>query len=579
MEKDLNRESNLSNESTTKNEEVEFYEVPGAARAMTSGSIHMMIALLSSTCIWIFTIIVSGNEGLTYYGTTSFLLGLLGVLGNGFSQAYIAKIKEAYVIDPEVGKRKATGFSKIIWILGLISSMASFLLFIFTPPENIYLKVAAFACIFQTLFGFMQVTLGNGLAIVNRYDLIAFSGATWGPTLLVWGFIWITFDWPPEVFAFYLILANLISITVGYYFFHKHCPYSLMDIIKGDFFSRKVINSVEPELKQYFEHNYVLKYIGYSAFSTVTNLEGIGVFWNLLAFFATLYLFYISPGIQGIAIEIITIVGIYASVRTVILFFSGPLNVELSEAVTKGNHDMVDEIFNNTTRVASLLGLGFCAGMCAIARHLLQFLHAATFQSNSGFNEELLLQGQVLMILTIIGQFAFGFAVLFGNALVGSGNAKYSGIAFSITTGILIALAPLMIYTTGFVGIGWVQVFANIFILPYMIWQIKKRLKIKIHFRFLRLLPCITIMFLFMYFFPVVDSTTFIIDIVIGGVIFLILCPFFGVSIPPDLEMLEDLFGIMKLRFLGRLFGKGLIGIYNISPFNRKDKEQFKRKS
>lgn len=576
MEKNNNRDSESKDKnlkSDIENHDAEFYEKAGANRAMTSGSISMMIALFSSGCIWIFTMLVSENEGLAYYTPTGALLGLLGLFVNGFSHAFIAKIKEAYVINPEVGKRKAAGYARLIWVVGICSSGASLLLFIITPDENIYLKWAAFACIFQTLFGIVQTTLGNGLAIINRYDLSSFAGATWGPLLLFWGCIWTTFCWPPQVFSFFLIFANVISISVASFFFHKHVPYSFSDILKGNFFSENVRNSVDPEIKELFEPRYVRKYVRYSLFSTVTNLETIGIFANLLVFTATLFLFYISPDIQGIALKIIGIVMVYSSVKVVILFFSGPLNVELSEAVTKKEHEKVDEIFNNTTRVAALLGLGFCAGMCAVSRHILRFLHTATFETGTGLNEEILLQGQILMILSIIGQFGFGFASLFGAALVGSGNAKYSGIGFGITTIIIIVLAPLMIFSTSFVGIGWAQVIANCFLLPYMIWQIKKRLNIRIHFKFMRLLPCITIMFLFMYFFPVIDITSFIVNISLGGLIFMLCAPFFGVSIPEDLEMLEDLFGILKLAFLGRLFGKMLMGIYNISPFNIKERK------
>lgn len=83
-------------------------------------------------------------------------------------------------------------------------------------------------------------------------------------------------------------------------------------------------------------------------------------------------------------------------------------------------------------------------------------------------------------------------------------------------------------------------------------------------------------MFLFMFFFPVSDTTTFILSIVLGGLIFLFLSPFFGVSIPEDVKMLEDLFGIVKLKLLGKIFGKVLLFLYNISPFNRKEREKVK---
>ena len=580
MDKKYNAESNSHQKAIDGSEleksEEKFYNVPGSSRSMISGAIHMLVALLSSSCIWFFVIITSGWEGLSYFGSTSALLGLLGILGNGFSQSYIAKIKEAYILNPEVGKIKAASYSKLIFIIGLGTGLISLILFLITPENNIYMKVAAFACIFQSIFGYLQVIIINGLAIINRYDLISFSGVLWGPLLLVLGVFWMIFNLPPEGFVFYYILVSIIPFLILFYYFHRFCPYSFVDIIKGRFFSRNVINTVNLEIRDQFEPLFVKNYIKYSIFSTITNLEGIGVFANLLTFFASLYLFYFDPGSQEIGLRIITIISSYSSVKTVILYYSGPLNIEIAEAVSKENREMISEIFNNTTRISALIGIGFATGICAITGNLLTILHNETFIGASGFDQNLFLTAQLLMILAIIGQFGFAFSSLFGNALVGSGNAKYSGIGFTITTVIIIAIAPLFIFLTGFVGIGWVQVIAIVFLLPFMIWQIKKRLQIQIRFKLIRIIPCCIIMFLFMFFFPVSDTTTFILSIVLGGLIFLFLSPFFGVSIPEDVKMLEDLFGIVKLKFIGKIFGKVLLFLYNISPFNRKEREKVK---
>lgn len=580
MDKNNNPESNsyqkARNRSELEESEEKFYDVPGSSRSMISGAIHMLVALLSSSCIWFFVIITSGWEGLSYFGSTFALMGLLGIFSNGFSQSYIAKIKEAYILNPEVGKIKAASYSKLILIIGLGTGLISLILFIITPEDNIYMKAAAFACIFQSMFGYLQAIIINGLAIINRYDLISFSGAVWGPSLLILGIFWMIFNLPPEGFVFYYILASIIPFLIIFYYFHRFCPYSFIDIIKGRIFSRNIINTVNLQIKDQFEPLFVKKYVKYSIFSTITNLEGIGVFANLLTFFASLYLFYFDPGSQEIGLRIITIVTSYSSVKTVILFYSGPLNIEIAEAVSKENREMVEEIFNNTTRISALIGIGFATGICAITGNLLTILHNETFIGASGFDQNLFLSAQLLMILAIIGQFGFAFSSLFGNALIGSGNAKYSGIAFAITTVIIIAIAPLLIFLTSFIGIGWVQVIAIVFLLPFMIWQIKKRLQIKIRFKLIRIIPCCIIMFFFMFFFPVSDITTFIISIVLGGLIFLFLSPFFGVSIPEDAKMLEDLFGIVKLKFIGKIFGKALLFLYNISPFNRKEREKVK---
>ena len=53
--------------------------------------------------------------------------------------------------------------------------------------------------------------------------------------------------------------------------------------------------------------------------------------------------------------------------------------------------------------------------------------------------------------------------------------------------------------------------------------------------------------------------------------------PFFGVSIPEDLQMINDLFTTLRLKFVGNLIVKTMKSTYNFSPLN-KDKIVLEKK-
>jgi hypothetical protein len=45
--------------------------------------------------------------------------------------------------------------------------------------------------------------------------------------------------------------------------------------------------------------------------------------------------------------------------------------------------------------------------------------------------------------------------------------------------------------------------------------------------------------------------------------------PFFGVSIPADLQMINDLFSTLKMKQLGDLIVNTMRTTYNLSPLNK----------
>jgi O-antigen/teichoic acid export membrane protein len=186
-----------------------------------------------------------------------------------------------------------------------------------------------------------------------------------------------------------------------------------------------------------------------------------------------------------------------------------------------------------------------------------------------GFNDEAFLMARVLFILIITGQFIYGYATLFGNALIGSGNASSAAKGFGITFCIIIIISPISMFFFGIMGIGIVMLISSLFLLPYILIQLKRKLEINYKFRLYRLIPNLVILFLILLIFPFNNLINFIIGIIIGATLYLFLNPFFGVSIPEDLQMINDLFTTLKLSFLGSFIVYMMKITYNISPLNK----------
>ncbi|GAI76014.1 unnamed protein product [marine sediment metagenome] len=56
--------------------------------------------------------------------------------------------------------------------------------------------------------------------------------------------------------------------------------------------------------------------------------------------------------------------------------------------------------------------------------------------------------------------------------------------------------------------------------------------------------------------------------IILGAINYLMLNPFFGVSIPEDLQMINDLFTTLKLKRVGDFIVNTMKNTYNFSPLN-----------
>ncbi len=548
-----------------------FFEKEGSSRAITSGSLYMFFSLINSGCIWIFIILGTNWPGLTYFGLTTAINGIFSLIGIGITRYFIAEIKAAFVINEELGRIKATTYSKLLFIIGLglgLVMIAIPFIFGFFLTNNL-LRECIFASGFSTFLIYGTYVFQIGLEIKNRYDIIAFASIFNGIFILPLGIIFISYGLDPFWFAFYPYF-NLITLILLIYFFKRLTPYSVIEIFRASLRSRNMRKRVSPEVRELIENYQILIYMKNSIYSMITNIQNSKFFEYILFFIAAVYLtIFTDTSYQNFGLSLLTVLMAYGAVKSVILYYSAPLNIEIAEATVKKSHDTIEESINASTRISSILALGFLTAMVALSEEILLYLHHDFFYEEGVFNSDLFVMAQVLFILIIIGQFLYGYSTLFGNALIGSGNAGLAAIGFSITLLIILVTSPIFIFFFGILGIGIVMLISALFLLPFILIQLKRKLNIKYNFRIYRLIPNLVILLLILLLFPFNSIFSLIVGIIISAALYLFLNPFFGVSIPEDLQMINDLFNTLKLKFLGTLIVNGMKITYNFSPLNK----------
>ncbi|MFX1388197.1 MAG: polysaccharide biosynthesis C-terminal domain-containing protein [Promethearchaeota archaeon] len=549
-----------------------FFEHEGSSRVITSGSLYMFFALINASCIWIFIIFATSWDGLKYFGLTTAINGIISLIGIGISRYFIAEIKAAFVINEEFGRLKATTYSKLLFLIGFGLGLAM----IATPfvfgffLSNILLRECIFASGFSSFLIYAIFVLQMGLQIKNRYDIIAFTSIFNGIFILLFAFIFISNSLNPFWFAFYPFF-NIITLILLIYFFKKLAPYSIYEIFKSSLRTQNMRKRASPEIRVLIKDHQILIYLKNSLYSMITNIQNSKFFEDILFFIAAIYLAVFSdPSYQSFGLSLLTVLMAYGAVKSVILYYSAPLNIEIAEASVKDRHETIEESINASTRISSILALGFLTAMVALSRELLLYLHRDFFIEGTIFNWDLFLMAQILFILIVTGQFLYGYSTLFGNALIGSGNAVLAAKGFTITLLIILATSPIFIFFYGILGIGIVMLISSLFLLPYILIQLKRKLEIDFNFKiFYRLIPNLIILFLIMWLFPYNSIISIIIGIILGATLYLFLNPFFGVSIPEDLQMINDLFNTLKLKLFGNLIVNAMKITYNFSPLNK----------
>jgi hypothetical protein len=387
--------------------------------------------------------------------------------------------------------------------------------------------------------------------------------------LLAWGFLFMTFSFNPFWFAFYPYF-NLSTTFLLAYFFVKIAPYTIKDIIHAGLRTRTMKTRASPQVRDLIEDHQIWLYIKNSLFSMLTNIQNSKFFEDILFFFAAIYLaIFTGSEFQGYALSLLTVLMTYGAVKTVILYYSAPLNIEIAEACAKNQHETIEDSINDSTRISSILALGFLTALVALSGELLLYLHRDLFIEGGILNVENYSMAQILFLLIILGQFIYGYSTLFGNALIGSGNGKTAARGFLITFIIISALSPISIFLFKLVGIGVVMLISSLFLLPYTLIQLKKKLDVKYRLRIYRLIPNLLILFFILWIIPFINTITLFLGIILAAVIYLLLNPFFGVSIPEDLQMINDLFTTLRLKIIGDLIVNTMKSTYNFSPLNK----------
>ncbi len=568
LRKGLRLEQNPNNSDNCKCGVLEkkFFEKEGSSRAATSGSLAMIFALLGSTCVWIFLIIATNWDGLQYFGLTSAINGILGTFAIGFSRYFIAEIKESLIQNKELARLKAAAYSKILLIIGLIVGIITISFSFFT--DNYLLKICYFASGCSTIFGYTVNIFWIGLEVRNRYDIMSFLSIFGGIILVIIGYLFIRFNWNPIWFAFHPFF-NILANGLAAYYFHKHSPFSFRDVLKASVRSKKMKERAPEGVKELIKGDQIELFMKNSIFSMFSNLESIGIFGNLLVFFAALYLAIFNPAFQGVGVSLLTILMMYGAVKTVILYYSGPLNIEISEACAKGKHHTIEGCVNNTIRISSLVALGFLMGMLALTSLILKILHKEFFIQDGVFDQELFVLAVWLFVLIAIGEFCYGYSTLFANALIGSGNGRQAAIGFGITSLIILGVSPICIYIFGILGVGITMIISVAFLLPYMLIQLKRKLHIKYSLKILRLIPNLIIIYVFLSFASGIALVWLPLILVSAAFLYMTLNPFFGISELQDFEVIMDLTSTFKIKPIGKIIIKILIFMYNISPFNK----------
>ena len=457
-----------------------FFEREGSSRVITSGSLYMFFSLINAGCIWIFIILGTRSDLLLYFGLTTAINGIISLIGIGISRYFIAEIKAAFIINEELGRIKATTYSKLLFLIGLgLGSAMIATPFIFGFfLTNLLLRECIFASGFSSFLIYGTFVFQIGLEIKNRYDIIAFTTIFNGIFILLFAFIFISYSLNPFWFAFYPFF-NIITLILLIYYFKRLAPYSIIEIFKASLRSRNMRKRVSPEIKDFIENHQVLIYLKNSLYSMMTNIQNSKFFEDILFFIAAIYLaIFTDTSYQNFGLSLLTVLMAYGAVKSVILYYSAPLNIEIAEACVKECHETVEESINASTRIASILALGFLTAMIALSSELLFYLHRDLFMEGTIFNSNLFLMAQILFILIITGQFIYGYSTLFGNALIGSGNPDLAAKGFGITLIIIAVTSPLFIYFYGIVGIGIVMLISSLFLFPYILIQLKRKLNI-----------------------------------------------------------------------------------------------------
>ncbi|MHA1798334.1 MAG: hypothetical protein ACTSVY_07775 [Candidatus Helarchaeota archaeon] len=191
----------------------------------------------------------------------------------------------------------------------------------------------------------------------------------YGVVLTVFGFLIILLRVPSYFLVFVSAIMFLIMMLLGFYLYNKIKPFKIKELfISKDHPINKKFASV---------------YSKYGVLTTVSNLATFGVLAqvSLIMVYIT-YLIgstYLSMMNLGASVsvfnmtQLITLIYAFVFIEVAVTFFSGPLNVEISEAHEKKDQKTIEESVNSMGKVGFVLALPIVTAMVITAPYLIKF--------------------------------------------------------------------------------------------------------------------------------------------------------------------------------------------------------------
>ena len=597
----------MNDENTTEVEyekgksRTDVFKEAGSSRVVASASWTILMAIVGAIMLFIYQV-YAGNAygetgGLSYFSISGAILTLAIAISIGGGQAFIKFAKEKYTVDGiEKGKDIIVQMSKINMILGIIISIIMFIIAFINISDPIFfiILLGAASGIF---ISFLRDILVNMFGILNRFDMSAVIGGLYGVIVCIFGFMVIFLNIPAEFLAFIPTIMISLMMIIAIYFYKQIKTVGFKDL----FFAFK---------KYPIKKKFARKYLIYSIECAISNLVVFGIFSHIVLLMTFLsynywgHLLDFSVSVLNMT-QILTLVDSFVFIEVAIIFFSGPLNVEVSEAYAKNDHDTMEKSINAVGRVGLIVALPISLAMVILAPDLILFFARGSVSVGSPavLSDSLFLQTWMTLAITSFGQAFYGLACIYGSALIGSGKAKQAALGFGLAALILLITTPIFIFLLGsidnflpifgvntysLIGTGISFLLSGLFILPYLAYKTKKLLTIKYDLRIKQMIICLMIFGVFLFFAPIefnalllqsllpfigfeiLQLLSLILFLFIGILLIFITFCFFGVVGSGDGKLIKDTLDSFKLGWIANIFIKIGKFFYRLNPLNKK---------
>ncbi|MHA1309798.1 MAG: hypothetical protein ACTSQO_02620 [Candidatus Helarchaeota archaeon] len=596
-----NENLNKDQKVKQKSKRTDVFKKSGSSRVIASASWTILMAVIGAIMLFIYQVIAGNyygeSGGLSYFSVTAAILAISTAISIGTGQAFIKIGKERYTIDGiEKGNIKIIQMSKINMLFGLIITGVVLIIsvFNFTDPVFFIILIGASSGILIT---YIKDILGNMLGTLNRFDMLAIVGGIYGVIVCIFGFLIISLNLPPQFLAFIPTIMIIIMLALSIFFYNKIKTVSFKDL----FFSLKKF----PIEKRFAKH-----YIIYGIECTISNLVVFGIFSHIVLIMTFICYNYwgtflgITTGVLNMT-QILTLIDSFVFIEVALIFFSDPLNVEVSEAYAKKDYITMEKSINAVGRIGIIIALPISLAMTIMAPQLIKMFALGSVSKGSPpiLDPSLFFQAWLTLSITSFGQAFYGLACIFGAALIGAGKAKKAAMGFGISAVLLFLSTPALIFLVGIIddyfpifgvstysliGTGFAFLLSGIFVLPYLARATKTALKIKYDLRVKRLIPCLIILAIYLILIPIDSGASFLLNyfptlgfdllklilltifLLIGTLISGISLCFFGVIGKGDGNILRDTFASFKMGILAKIIIKIGKFIYYLNPMNPK---------